>query len=392
MADLTMAFQRTQDIQSNQLRNSTSVLASSSSPPGPFGLSTVSSGPPPPIPPRQPNQSYSNYNDYRPFGSSYYGGYGYNNQYRSYGGYGSFGSYSPYSGIGGYNNYNPLGRPSGDDESRFLQYAEESTRSTFRVVETVLQTFSSLTMLLESTYFAMTNSFRAILSVAENIGKLKSTLGQILSTFALIRFMKWIYRKIMHFSGMKVENSTNDELWEKTFAKANGNDNSNGVPSSWSGVLMFSIFVIIPYVIHKISNNLKQIQTKGSDPREWYKSDEPVYTATVQYDFVATNSDELSVRAGQKVYLAPQSLQPSNLPGWCKVTDNTNMGLVPYNYITIVGMLKKKSKMTNNENLSTSTILPESIQLSKAEPSISMVERNVEQAKNGDCNTDAVSS
>jgi len=56
-------------------------------------------------------------------------------------------------------------------------------------------------MLLESTYFALTNSFRAILSVADNIGRLRSTIGQLLSTFALIRVMKWIYRKILFTLG-----------------------------------------------------------------------------------------------------------------------------------------------------------------------------------------------
>lgn len=56
-------------------------------------------------------------------------------------------------------------------------------------------------MLLESTYFALTNSFRAILSVADNISRLRSTLGQLLSTFALIRVMKWVYRKILFMLG-----------------------------------------------------------------------------------------------------------------------------------------------------------------------------------------------
>lgn len=58
-----------------------------------------------------------------------------------------------------------------------------------------------MTMLLESTYFALTNSFRAILNVAENVGKLRSTVNQLLSTFALIRFFKWLYRKIVHSTG-----------------------------------------------------------------------------------------------------------------------------------------------------------------------------------------------
>lgn len=74
------------------------------------------------------------------------------------------------------------------------------------------------------------------------------------------------------------------------------------------------------------------------------------------YDFVATHNDELSIKAGQKVYLAPKSLQPKNLPGWCKATDNVNVGLIPYNYIKVIGQLKKvkRDNETNpvNEEIS----------------------------------------
>lgn len=84
---------------------------------------------------------------------------------------------------------------------RFFHYVEETTRPTFYLIETILHTFSSMTMLLESTYFALTNSFRAILNVAENIGKLRSTLNQLFNTFALIKFLKWLYKKIIYTIG-----------------------------------------------------------------------------------------------------------------------------------------------------------------------------------------------
>lgn len=78
------------------------------------------------------------------------------------------------------------------------------------------------------------------------------------------------------------------------------------------------------------------------DPKEWHQYEEPMYVATVLYDFVAANNEELSIKAGQKVCLAPQSLQPKNSPGWCKATDNVNVGLIPYNYVKIVGQLKRR--------------------------------------------------
>ncbi|XP_076661267.1 peroxisomal biogenesis factor 13 [Halictus rubicundus] len=338
-----MAPERSNDITGNQLRNVPQITPSLSSTTAPFPIISNQSGNPPPIPPRQPVQNYSSFNDYRMYGSNCYNGYGYGfaSQYRgpsTYGGYNSYG-YSPYSS---YNNYGSFGNPSGDVENRFFQYFEESTRPTFQLIETVLQTFSSITMLLESTYFTLTNSFRAIISVAENVGRLRSTIGQLFHTFALIRFLKWLYKKIIRSTGFRGESPLNDELWEKSVAKI-GNENINNSPF-WSGFFLFSVFFLIPYMIHKITNSIRNVQVKGKDPKDWYQYDQPVFVASVLYDFAASNSEELSVKVGQKVYLAPQALQPKNLPGWCRATDSANVGLIPYTYIKVIGQLKKRKE------------------------------------------------
>ncbi|CAL7950158.1 unnamed protein product [Xylocopa violacea] len=302
-----MAPERTDGINGNHLRNVPNIITSIPSTPSPFPSLNNQLGNAPPVPPRQSIQNYSGLNDYRQFGTNSYSGYGF-----GYGrGFNGYGGYSPYSN---YNNYGLFSGHSGDAENRFSQYVEENTRPTFQLIETVLQTFSSMTMLLESTYFALTNSFRAILSVAESIGKLRSTN----------------------------QDSINEELWDKSLVKVGSENVYNS--SFWSGFLIFSVLFVIPYMIHKISNNIKNIQIKGKDPKEWHQCEEPAYIATVLYDFVARNNDELSVKAGQKVCLAPKSLQPKYLPGWCKATDNVNVGFVPYNYIKVIGQLKKVKK------------------------------------------------
>ncbi|XP_024878675.1 peroxisomal membrane protein PEX13 [Temnothorax curvispinosus] len=361
-----MAPGRSNVINGNQLRNSSSI---SYSMPG-LNLPFQTAGAvPPPLPPRQPAQSYSGYNDYRPYGSSYgygnYGSYGYGGGYggyRGYGGYGSFGSYNPYG-----SSYGQIGGHSGDVENRFQQYAEESTRSTFRVVESVLQTFSSITMLLESTYFALTNSFRAILSVADNIGRLRSTVGQLLSTFALIRVMKWIYRKILFTLGLQTQSAVAEDLWQQSVSQLNGErptttSATNERISPWMNILLLGVFVAIPYLIHKITSSIKQSQIKVNDPKEWVKCEDPVCVATAMYDFMAVSNEELSLRAGQKIWLAPRSLQSKSIPGWWIATDNRNVGLVPANYVTIVGQLKRKSESESNGNVTASTVIPTSMQ------------------------------
>lgn len=118
---------------------------------------------------------YGNYNTYGSYGLPY------RSPYSSFGSFGS--SYGGYGGYGGYNSYNSLGgypgQTSDDNERRFIQYAEEKSRSTFASVEGVVRAFNSLAMMVDNTFFAMTSSFRAVLSVAENFGRLRTLFGHI---------------------------------------------------------------------------------------------------------------------------------------------------------------------------------------------------------------------
>jgi peroxin-13 len=87
-----------------------------------------------------------------------------------------------------------------------------------------------------------------------------------------------------------------------------------------------------------------------NDPKEWVKCEDPVCVANAMYDFTAVSNEELSFKAGQKIWLAPQSLQSKNAPGWLIATDNRNVGLIPANYVNIVGQLKKKPESENNKD------------------------------------------
>lgn len=107
------------------------------------------------------------------------------------------------------------------------------------------------------------------------------------------------------------------------------------------------------------------------------KYNEPLYTATALYDFVAGSSEELSLKTGQKLWLAPQALQPKNLPGWWKATDSINVGLIPATYVTIVGQLKKKPE----SNPIISAPVPEEI-----DQDLSATETEIPKEKPDDCN------
>ncbi|XP_033210857.1 probable peroxisomal membrane protein PEX13 [Belonocnema kinseyi] len=352
-----MNQQRSNSINSNTFRNSSNVLTSGS---GPQIVGTNVQSIPPPVPPRRPNSSYTGYNNYSGIGSSYLGGgigggYGMGSSlgYRGYGGYGgysSLGSYGSYGGGGygsyGYPPYNggQFVAPSGDVENRFVQYAEESTRPAFQSIEAMVHTFSSVTMMLESTFFAMTSSFRAILGVADNMGKLRAMFGQMLSSFALVRFLKWLYWRAKRLLGLRGHDPNDESAWEQTVSEVMSGTGTEPTPSTWPIFMFLSLLVAAPYLVHKLVSSTKNpnFQVSADNPKDWVKYNEPLYTATALYDFVASSSEELSLKTGQKLWLAPQALQPKNLPGWWKATDSINVGLIPATYVTIVGQLKKK--------------------------------------------------
>lgn len=173
---------------------------------------------PPPVPPRPycPSQAMM-YNQMSPYSGGMYGagglmgtmggmlggfggGYGAAGYSGGFGGYNRYGGGGMYGG-GGYGagygagaGYGGGMNPS-DPEQRFIQLAEETSRPAFQSIESLVMAFGNIASMLDSTFFALTNSFRAVLGVAANFGRLRSVFAQFWSTFALFRAITWMYRK-----------------------------------------------------------------------------------------------------------------------------------------------------------------------------------------------------
>lgn len=219
----------------------------------------------PPLPPR-PNSLFqtSSSSMYSPYGNNFgYGSFGNGNGFG-----GSFGM-----GMGGYNSFNSFGyggygRPQFgggnplDPEMRFIQMAEESSRSTFQSIESVVSTIGNIATMLDSTYFALTSSFRAILGLAANFSHLRGFFGRFFSTFAIFRSIIWIYKKLLYMIGLsKVNPSTQINLSEafKDAEKVQSNDFFNASQQNSSGLAMvlFLTFVFTaPYLIMKLFGSL----------------------------------------------------------------------------------------------------------------------------------------
>lgn len=101
-------------------------------------------------------------------------------------------------------------------------------------------------MMLDNTFFAMTSSFRAILSVAENFGNLRSLFGQIWYSINVFRLFRWLYSKL---TGYKFKPSNSSAAWSEAHAVVSEEVEKRG--SNWPTLAFLGVLMSAPYFISK---------------------------------------------------------------------------------------------------------------------------------------------
>lgn len=275
-----------------------------------------SSGPPP-LPPR-PNASQTNR---MPL-------YGTSSTYTPYGLYGtSYNPYMPYhSGMNyAYNSYGSSSS-NGMNYNSLYQQVENSSRSAFQSIESIVQAFTSVSMMLDSTFQALYSSFRAVIGVADNLSRLKSQICHMVSALAVIRTLRYLVRKVLEILRLSPPGQA-DMAWKEAVGNVVSQEvlsKNNSHFSSWPIIMFFGIIIGAPWLIWKlISPNVPK----------WLSGEDEHYVSVGLYNFQAENPDELSFSAGQKIIIAPKDLQP-RIKGWFLASvDGKKAGIVPVNYL-----------------------------------------------------------
>ncbi|KAM8809333.1 peroxisome biogenesis factor 13 [Eudromia elegans] len=293
---------------------------------------------PPPILPRPSQQTgSSSLSTFRPaYSSSFSPGYGsYGNSF--------YGSYSPYSyGYGGlgYNRFRTDDIP----PSRFVQQAEESSRGAFQSIESIVHAFASVSMMMDATFSAVYNSFRAVLDVANHFSRLKIHFTKVFSAFALVRTIRYLYQRLQRLLGLR-KSSESEDLWaesEGTVARAGIEDKTASSAKSWPIFLFFAVILGGPYLIWKLLSTYSDDETVSSN---WASGEDDHVVGRAEYDFNALSEEEISFRAGDMLKLAPKEQQPK-IRGWLLASyDGQTTGLVPANYIKILGKRRGRKTM-----------------------------------------------
>uniref|UniRef100_A0A8C5PA53 Peroxisomal membrane protein PEX13 n=1 Tax=Leptobrachium leishanense TaxID=445787 RepID=A0A8C5PA53_9ANUR len=292
---------------------------------------------PPPVLPRPSQQTRSSViSPYRPAYSSFSPGFG--------GSYGSsfYGNYSPYGYGGGGLGYN---RFQTDDvpPSRFVRHAEESSRGAFQSIESIVHAFASVSMMMDATFSAVYNSFRAVLDVANHFSRMKIHFTNVFSAFALVRTIRFLYRRLQRLLGLR-KSSEADDLWTEsagTVALDGSEKKATNSAKSWPIFLFFAVILGGPYLIWKLLSTSNEEAEKNLN---WATGEGDHVVGRAEYDFTASSDEELSFHAGDMLNLAPKEQQPK-IRGWLLGSvDGQTTGFVPTNYIKILGKRKGKKQ------------------------------------------------
>ncbi|XP_068208883.1 uncharacterized protein [Palaemon carinicauda] len=234
----------------------------------------------------------------------------------------------------------------------FIQVAEDSSRQAFQSIESIVHAFGTVSMMLESTYHAVYSSFRAVLGVAEHFSRMKSHFAQIFSALAVVRTLKWIMKKLLYIIGLRSQDPSLEAAWRNAASSATSSLTEADLKqsrSSWPIVMFFAVVCGGPYLIwHVLSSLVASDATQKT--QGWRKGISEHYAAVALYSFQAGSRKELSFQTGQSLFLAPKDLQPQ-VRGWLLASNGNEMGLVPANYIKILG-LKKRSAPQGSANSS----------------------------------------
>lgn len=172
-------------------------------------------------------------------------GYGMNGM-----GYGMGGMNGMYGGGG----YGMPGMPMDPNNPSLTQQLESTTQHTFALLHSIVQTFTGLSQMLESTFMATHSSFFAMVGVVDQFAHLRNALGSVLGLFGLLRWLKELV------TGKRSATPMQNEF--KAFVNGQPVQGPQGPPApkaSKKPIIIFFLAIFgIPYAMHRLIKVLSE--------------------------------------------------------------------------------------------------------------------------------------
>ncbi|TFK57555.1 hypothetical protein OE88DRAFT_1651346 [Heliocybe sulcata] len=292
---------------------------------------------------------------------SYGGGYGMNGMYGGMGGYGGLGG-MPYGPMGPYDPNNPAGGPS------LSQTLSNTTQHTFTLLHSIVQTFSGVAQMLESTFMATHSSFFAMVGVVEQFAMLRNALGSVLGLFGLIRWLK----------GILTGQRGNPELRHEFREFINGRPvqgPAQPAPSRKPIIVFLAAAIGIPYAMHKLIQLLSSQAEQQQQAALAHAALQPLTPADLTfaralYPFAPSSPSELALKVNEIVAImgkldpaTGQEVDPRvDVPGcewWKGRTREGREGWFPKKWVEV---LEKKGESSKQAGLVKGAVEPKVIE------------------------------
>lgn len=201
----------------------------------------------------------------------------------------------------------PNGLPMDPNNPSLTQTLEATTQNTFALLHSIVQTFSGVAQMLESTFMATHSSFFAMVGVADQFAQLRNALGSVLGLFGLLRWMKEVITGRPSSAGM------NHEFREFMNGRPPVPGQApRGPPppkASKKPIIMFLLAIFgIPYAMTKLIRLLQerarnQAVAQGLLPDGQLPPLDPstLTFARAVYPFTPTNQNELGLKENEIV-------------------------------------------------------------------------------------------
>lgn len=262
-----------------------------------------------------------------------------------YGGMGGMGSMYGGMGMGMGGMYGGMGMPGDPNNPASLtQSFSQSTAATFQLIENIVGAFGGFAQMLQSTYMATHSSFFAMVSVAEQFGNLRQTLGSVLGIFTM---MRWIRTAIAKLTGRPLPADAMD-LTPASFAAFNGRGADGSPASAKPSKKPFVVFMLavvgLPYLMGKLIKALARTQEEEEKRRmlENPQAGQPIDPSKLEfckvlYDFTPNanmQGMDLTVKKGDLVAILSKTDPMGNASEWWRCRSREGgMGYLPGIYL-----------------------------------------------------------
>lgn len=212
---------------------------------------------------------------------------------------------------------------------------QQQTAPAFAVIESIVTAFTSLAQLVESTYMATHSSFFAMVGVADQLGSLKTYLGQVLGVFSILR----LGRRILNW--LRGKKTGPEKGWANEWSAGLGPNGAEAPRPSAKPLLLFLLSAIgLPYLMSRLVKLLiaSQQQQAGAIDANGVALDPTKLTfARARWDFKPSEEWELALQPDEIVAVLERREGNGGEEGWWRGrTRDGRMGWFPGNYVEVI--------------------------------------------------------